>query len=187
MSDPNDHAFDQAALIFRAFTRAPHSDATDKDEILCLKQKSRAMAAALLATSERLREHETTGIDVSQLVQDCVLCFEPVEPHQAHVQIPLCRHLYHAECFDQCVKDTSRCPKCRCQIGVLLRPDAGTKPFPKGPIAENPKTPPPSPRTEDEEGRSERQVSIVQDGMLQNLIFDAFMSGGGSLRSYYPV
>lgn len=245
-ADLNDEAFDQAALVFRAFTR---NSAAEKTELAALRQKFRTVVAALEATSDRLRDYENVSRrhddhhplplsasssssveanaaaaadDVNGITThnednqenreeseeqpsdkpeeddndvDCVLCFETVRDDEEHAQVPLCRHLFHATCFKKCVRDVDRCPICRCPIGSLLQPKVGTKPFPQGRIGEAPATPPPSPTTP--RRRSNNHVGIVRsdpffpfgsEGVLQQVIFDAFLAGpaGVGLGSSQP-
>jgi hypothetical protein len=144
-----------------------------KSEIATLTRRLRTVVAALEATTNRLRRYEslennyphtatTSAKDRPEESEfddehppksenngedcvDCVLCLEPVRGFEEHAQIPLCRHLFHASCFDKCVRDLDRCPICRCPIGSLLLPEAGTRPFPQGRIGEAPPTPPSSP------------------------------------------
>lgn len=221
-ADLNDEAFDQAALVFRAFTR---NLAAEKTELAALRKKFRTVVAALEATSDRLRDYENVSRhddhhplslplssssveanaadDVNGITMhnednqenseeseeqpsdkpeednndvDCVLCFETVRDDEEHAQIPLCRHLFHAACFDKCVRDVDRCPICRCPIGSLLRPKVRTKPFPQGRIGEAPATPPPSPTTPRRLLRSVPISPFGPEGVLQQVIFDAFLA-----------
>ncbi len=124
-------------------------------------------------------EHPLKSKNDEEDCVDCVLCFEPVKGDEEHAQIPLCRHLFHASCFKKCVRDFDRCPICRCPIGSLLLPKAGTRPLPQGRIGEAPPTPPPSPPSTSR-WRHNNFNDIIQSDpfffpseVLQQVFFDA--------------
>lgn len=159
--------------VVPVFLRSLASARPLSEKTVELKRKLRVLVAALEATTNLLRESNPT---VTEDVQ-CVLCFEDINTsNEAHAQIPLCRHLFHVNCFDTCVKDRDRCPTCRGPVGVLLKPPIGTPALPQGSIGQAPPSPPPSPPSTPRGDFEASFLPFLNENMLQHVLIDSFFS-----------